>query len=268
MIPIRSQVRVPTLPWAAYSLFALNLLVYLQQFGMDPATEEAFLASWGVTPYWLLHSHHLQTLLTPFTSMFVHGGFFHFASNMWFLLVFAGPVEYTLGRGRFLAYYIIGGLVAVAAQVAVAPASRIPMVGASGAIATVLGAYWVLYPRARILTLLPIFIFLQFIEIPAFVFIILWFLSQVLMGVAGLSMAGDGGVAFFAHIGGTLAGVFLQPALVQCSRTLGFRWRGRRGGRRCGCYLHGCRCGRWCHLYWCGCGSWCGCRRRYFNWRC
>ena len=208
MFPIRSQVRVPTRPWVAYAILAGNAWVFWLQMRMPPAQEQTFVASWGVTPYWLLHSHYLETWLTPLTSMFIHGGLLHFLSNMWFLLVFSAPVEHGLGRTRFFVNYIVGGLLAVVAQVAASPMSRVPMVGASGAIASVLGAYWVLYRHTRIIALVPIFIFLQFMEIPAFIFIAIWFLTQLLMAFGGLANAGEGGVAFFAHLGGFISGVW------------------------------------------------------------
>jgi membrane associated rhomboid family serine protease len=147
------------------------------------------------------------TWYAPLTSMFMHGSWMHLLGNMWFLHIFGNNVEDVMGRGRFLAFYLIAGLAAATAQVLSGPSSPIPMVGASGAIGGVMGAYVMLYPRARIHT----FAFIFFLEVPAFVMLGYWFLLQ-LAGNAATS--GDtGGVAFAAHIGGFLAGLLLTPLL-------------------------------------------------------
>jgi membrane associated rhomboid family serine protease len=141
----------------------------------------------------------------------MHGGWLHVIGNMWFLWVFGDNVEDAMGRLRYVVFYVACGLAAVVAQVLIDPGSSVPMVGASGAIAGVLGAYVVLYPRARIVTLVPIFIILQFVELPAFVFIFVWFGLQLLSGWASLGTVGQdvGGTAFFAHIGGFVCGLAL-----------------------------------------------------------
>lgn len=144
------------------------------------------------------------TWYAPLTSMFLHGSWFHLLGNMWFLHVFGNNVEDVMGRGRFLGFYLLAGLGAAAAQVAQSPSSAIPMVGASGAIGGVMGAYVALYPRARIHT----FVFLFFLELPAIVMLGYWFLLQL----AGSAVANDGGgVAFWAHVGGFLGGLLLTP---------------------------------------------------------
>ena len=149
------------------------------------------------------------TWITVFTSMFLHGSFLHIFGNMLFLVIFGPNVEDAVGRGRYLAFYLLGGLVALAAQVAVGPNSIGPTLGASGAIAAVLGGYILLYPRARVITLVFIVFFFTVVELPAVVLLGLWFLEQLWFGLAGLAgpLAESGGVAYFAHIGGFLFGL-------------------------------------------------------------
>jgi membrane associated rhomboid family serine protease len=148
---------------------------------------------------------------TAFTAMFLHGGFLHIFGNMIFLAIFGPNVEEAMGRVRFTLFYLLGGLVALAAQVLVGPNSTAPTLGASGAIAAVLGGYLVLYPRARILTLVFIVFFVTIIELPAVFLLGFWFLEQVLFGAAGLTnpIGSSGGVAYFAHVGGFLFGLAL-----------------------------------------------------------
>ncbi len=153
----------------------------------------------------------IPTWQTAFTAMFMHGGLLHIAGNMIFLAIFGPNVEEAVGRLKFLAFYLLGGLVALAAQIAVDPNSTAPTLGASGAIAAVLGGYILLYPRARILTLVFIFFFVTIIEVPATLILGFWFVQQVLFGAAGLAnpVGGGGGVAYFAHVGGFLFGLAL-----------------------------------------------------------
>jgi membrane associated rhomboid family serine protease len=148
-------------------------------------------------------------ILTLFTSMFMHGGWLHIIFNMLFLWIFGNNIEDSMGRGRFIGFYLLGGLAAVFSQVAVSPDSQVPTVGASGAIAAVLGGYMLLYPRARVLTVLFLFFFL-FVEIPAVIMIGLWIFLQFLPAIGQLATqeaGGQGGVAYFAHIGGFLFGL-------------------------------------------------------------
>jgi membrane associated rhomboid family serine protease len=153
----------------------------------------------------------VSTWVSAFTAMFMHGGILHIAGNMLFLAIFGPNVEDAMGRLRFTAFYLLGGLVALAAQIAVGPNSTAPTLGASGAIAAVLGGYLVLYPRARILSLVFIVFFVTIIEVPAVFLLGFWFLEQVYFGSANLTnpVGGGGGVAYFAHVGGFLFGVAL-----------------------------------------------------------
>jgi membrane associated rhomboid family serine protease len=159
------------------------------------------------------HIDEAPPLLTLFTSMFMHGGWLHIAGNMLFLWIFGNNIEDAMGRIRFIFFYLLGGLAAVGAQIAVAPNAAVPTVGASGAIAAVLGGYILLYPRARVLTVVFLFIFFTFIEIPAMVMLGFWILLQFLPAVGQLAtpeIGGEGGgVAYFAHLGGFLFGLAL-----------------------------------------------------------
>jgi membrane associated rhomboid family serine protease len=156
----------------------------------------------------------IPTWETAFTAMFMHGGLLHIGGNMIFLAIFGPNVEEVVGRLKYLVFYLLGGLVALAAQIAVDPNSVAPTLGASGAIAAVLGGYILLYPRARILSLIFIVFFVTIIEVPALVILGFWFLEQVLFGAAGLAnpAGGGGGVAYFAHVGGFLFGLALIRA--------------------------------------------------------
>jgi membrane associated rhomboid family serine protease len=156
------------------------------------------------------------------TSMFLHGSWMHLIGNMWFFWIFGNNVEDSMGHLRFLVFYLLTGLMAAAAHVISTPGSPVPTVGASGAISGIMGAYIVLYPGARVTTMIPLFIFIRFVALPAWVFLGLWFLIQLLS--AGADPAGGGGVAFWAHIGGFAAGVLLimvfrNPRLVHAKRS-------------------------------------------------
>ena len=156
---------------------------------------------------------------TPFTAMFMHGSLLHLAGNMLFLWIFGNNIEDSMGRPRFIVFYLLGGLAALAGQVLIDPSSTAPTIGASGAIAAVLGGYAVLHPRARIVTLVLIVFFVTIVELPALLVLGLWFGLQVLYGQAQLSdpAGGGGGVAYFAHIGGFLFGLLLIRAFVLAS---------------------------------------------------
>ncbi len=157
------------------------------------------------------------TWITVFTSMFLHGSFLHIFGNMLFLTIFGPSVEDAMTRPRFLGFYLLGGLVALGAQVAVSPESTVPTLGASGAIAAVLGGYILLYPRARVITLIFIIFFFTIVELPALVLLGLWFLEQLWFGLAGLAgpVGGSEGVAYFAHVGGFVFGLLAIRAFAR-----------------------------------------------------
>ena len=193
-------------------MILLNSAIFIYQFTLGEAVTD-FMYAYGVIPYRFLHlfSSNPAELVTPFTAMFLHGGWLHVIGNMLFLYIFGDNVEDILGHGRYLAFYILCGALSFMAQIALQSNSMVPNVGASGAIAGVLGAYILLFPRARIVTLLPIVIFFTLVEIPAFVFIGIWFVIQFLSGALTLGRADalSGGVAWWVHIGGFIAGMIL-----------------------------------------------------------
>ncbi len=210
-----------------WALVAANVAVFLYQWTLGPSEGQQLVLQWGMQPYYLAEQPRPGSFVTLLTSMFLHGGLMHLLGNMWFLWVFGDNVEDELGHGRFVAFYLLSGLGAAALQIAMDPDSRIPMIGASGAIAGVLGGYLVRHPRARIVTLIPLGFLWHTAELPAFVFILLWFAYQVLLGLLSLGGAAGGGVAWWAHVGGFVAGVLL--VFVMAPRE-GSRGRGRRDG--------------------------------------
>jgi membrane associated rhomboid family serine protease len=214
VIPIRDTNPTRSTPVLTYLLIAINVAIYIHQLRLDPFEEQVFIERFGMIPTLLAHEHYLGSWITPLTSMFIHGGFLHLLFNMWSLFIFGDNVEDVLGKPRYVAFYLLSGFGAAGAQVLVDSSSSVPMVGASGAIAGVLGAYLRLFPRARVLTVIPLFVFFFTQEIPALVFILIWFAMQVLSGVGSLGVAGGGGVAFFAHIGGFVFGILAIRSLL------------------------------------------------------
>ncbi|MBI1804383.1 MAG: rhomboid family intramembrane serine protease [Ignavibacteriae bacterium] len=218
MIPLRDANPSETTPFVNYTLIAVNGFVFLFELSLGRGLN-AFIFDFGLIPSQFLADLQsmnvgLGTFLPLFTSMFLHGGWFHFLGNMLYLYVFGDNVEDKFGHVRYLFFYFTAGLAAALTQVFINQHSEVPMVGASGAIAGVLGAYIFMFPRAKVATLIPIFIFFQVVELPAFVFLGIWFLMQSVSGIFSLRIASDvGGVAFWAHIGGFAAGAILFPFL-------------------------------------------------------
>jgi membrane associated rhomboid family serine protease len=203
MIPLRDVIPSRTPPIVTTAIIIVNALVFVFELTLPQPQLRALFQQFGLVPAHLV-------LPTVLTSMFLHGGWLHVIGNMWCLWIFGDNVEDRMGHARFLVFYILCGTLAAAGQVFVQPASQVPTVGASGAIAGVMGAYLVLYPRSRILTLIPIFVFIQIIEIPAVYFLLFWFVIQFFSGVGALATsAGDaaGGVAFWAHVAGFISGM-------------------------------------------------------------
>ena len=218
MIPLKDINRTRTFPAVTLFLIAVNAAVFVYQLslGSGPLLTGLFY-QFGLVPRALLSFGYWQDAgillgLAPlFTSMFLHGGWMHFLGNMLYLWVFGDNVEDWLGSLRFLLFYLVCGLLAALLQIAVNPASPIPMIGASGAISGVLAAYLVLFPGARVLTFVPILFFFYLVRLPALIFLGLWFLLQFFNGAVSLT-AGDlsmGGTAWWAHIGGFVAGLVL-----------------------------------------------------------
>lgn len=228
MIPLRDHNHAQTRPIATYVLLAINLAVFAYQLTLDVAAERRVGLDYGFVPN-AINQGDLSALSTVVTSMFMHGSILHCASNMWFLHIFGDNIEDALGSARFLAFYFASGIAGAFAQYLFDPSSTIPMIGASGAIAGVLGGYIRLFPHARIVTLIPIFVIMLVREIPAGFFLVIWFGLQLLDGVGALSsVTKGGGVAFFAHIGGFIAGAVLVSIL---GRRQGYRPHGGRDAR-------------------------------------
>jgi membrane associated rhomboid family serine protease len=229
MIPIRDRLPTRTVPFVTYGLIGLNVLSFLWELACMEAGYAEFVRDWGFVPARFLHAPFDDTI-TVFTSMFLHGGWMHIGGNMLFLWIFGDNVEDALGHVRYVAFYLACGVLAAGGQMMVDPASHVPMVGASGAIAGVLAAYVSLYPRARVLVLVPIFIFASFFEFPAWLVILEWFALQLFSGLGALAVpTAHSGVAFFAHIGGFVAGLLLVRLLMLGRETLSYEpWRGWR----------------------------------------
>ena len=223
MIPLRDDIPSRSTPLVTVGLIVANVLVFLYQLSLqmssDPGALRAaqeFVVEFGAVPCRLTGAclspdQFPPPVLTVFTSMFLHGGLFHIGGNMLYLWIFGDNVEDALGHGRFLLFYLLAGVGAAAGQTVVNPASGIPMVGASGAISGVLGAYLLLFPYARILTLITFGFFFRFVYVPALVVLGFWIVVQFINGLGAFQMAAAGreagGVAWFAHIGGFVVGM-------------------------------------------------------------
>jgi membrane associated rhomboid family serine protease len=202
VIPLRDIIPSRTTPYVTVTIIGLNALAFLYELSLGEAVDR-FILSFGLVPASF-------SWITVFTSMFLHGGFLHVGGNMLYLWIFGDNVEDRMGHGRFVAFYLLCGIAAALAQTVINPDSPVPMVGASGAIAGVMGAYFVLYPHSRIVMLVW-FIVIQLVEVPAIIFLGLWFVMQLLSGAFSIasSVQGEpaGGIAFWAHIAGFAAGV-------------------------------------------------------------
>jgi len=215
MFPIWDDTPTKKFPLTTVILIALNSMIFLYQVSLGERFNE-FIYSMGLLPFEI--THHIDILptgpspiyLTIFSSMFMHGSVVHLLGNMLFLWIFGNNVEDYLGRKKFLFFYLICGISAAFTQILFNSDSTVPMVGASGAIAGVLGAYMVLYPRAKITTVIIIIFFIRLIKLPAIVVLGFWIIYQFLYGISSLAATtGEGGVAWFAHIGGFICGVIL-----------------------------------------------------------
>ncbi len=201
MIPLRDVIPSRTTPWVTYLLIGLNVLVFLYENSLGDRQLQRLFFEYGLVPA-------APSLVTAISSMFLHDGWLHIGGNMLSLWIFGDNVEDRMGHGRFIVFYLLAGLVAALTQTIVSAGSPLPLIGASGAIAGVMGAYLVLFPHSRVLVLLFLFIFVDVVEIPAVFFLGFWFLMQVFSGIGRLADSRiSGGVAFWAHAGGFLTGV-------------------------------------------------------------
>ena len=213
MIPLRDTIPSRTFPYVTILLIIFNGLVFLLEMSMGEYLQD-FISIFGIIPTNYFHQASqgglgIITRFIPFfTSIFLHGGWFHVIWNIWFLWIFGDNIEDHFGHFKYLLFYIAYGVIAGLTHVYMNPGSSMPTIGASGAIAGVMGAYIIRYPRAKVLTLIPIFLIFPIINIPAYVFLGFWFLVQFLSGFASLNISGSfGGVAWWAHIGGFVAGM-------------------------------------------------------------
>jgi membrane associated rhomboid family serine protease len=216
MFPLRDTVRPRTHAYVTWSLIAVSVAAFLLETSLRSRTFDSVVLTYGLIPASLSLSDPAGWL-TLLTSIFLHGSWLHLVSNLWMLFIFGDNVEDRLGHGRFLGFYLLSGVVAGLAHSLLAPGSTLPTIGASGAIAGVLGAYFVLFPSARVLTFVPLIILPWLVEIPAFVYLGVWFLLQVTSGLLDLGAAGAfAGIAWWAHIGGFVFGaltalLYLRP---------------------------------------------------------
>jgi membrane associated rhomboid family serine protease len=229
MIPLKDNIPSSRAPVVTVGLIAVNILVFLNQSMLPPQEVAQFIHLYGLIPLEIsggdsLRPHPVPLYATLFTSMFVHGGLFHLGGNMLYLWIFGDNVEDRIGRLRFLVFYLLSGLGAAAVQIWADPASKIPMIGASGAISGVLGAYLFLFPYARVLTLIPLGLFSRVVEIPALVVLGFWIIVQILNGAMTFGTQG-GGVAWLAHVGGFVAGLAMVVVLTGGRR--GRHWENR-----------------------------------------
>ena len=240
MFPLKDNIPTLRTPVVTIALIVINVFTYLflqQKSGIDfsgASLDQAHLTHYGAIPYELTHpgdhcdftstagvvcegqagttgsaGAQLPTIATIFTGMFSHAGLLHLGGNMLFLWIFGNNVEDAMGRGRFLAFYLLGGIAALGGQILVGPDEMVPTLGASGAVAAVLGGYLLLYPRARVVTIVFLILFFTVIELPAIAFLGIWIAQQALFGAADLTnpTGGGGGVAYFAHSGGFACGL-------------------------------------------------------------
>jgi membrane associated rhomboid family serine protease len=225
MIPLRDATPAQSFPAMTVLLIALNVLAFLYELSLGKELD-VFIMQYGAVPLRFILAGQmeqvstLERFLPLFTSMFLHGGWLHLGGNMLYLWIFGDNIEDRLGYVRFVAFYLACGLAAALTQIYIHPTAKIPMVGASGAVAGVLGAYLILFPHAHVLALIPIVFFFQIVELPASLFLVFWFLMQFLSGAIAITGAPyvTGGVAWWAHIGGFVCGVALGFVLPKRKR--------------------------------------------------
>ena len=213
MLPFKDNIPTERFPVITVLLIAVNIAVFFYELSLEAAGRlDGFLTQYGMIPYEITHGVSLvprgfPVFLTLVTSMFLHGGWLHIGGNMLYLWIFGNNVEDSMGRVRFVVFYLGCGLIAGLAQIAVGPASLVPNIGASGAIAGVLGGYLLLFPRAKVTTLVFLVVFITVVQLPAVVVLLFWFLLQLFNGLAVSGSGAGSDVAYFAHIGGFVAGL-------------------------------------------------------------
>lgn len=216
LFPLYDENPTKSFPWVTFSLIIVNVLVFLYELSLQSAGKlPQFFQTAALIPYEITHVVKLTPgvtnigILSIFTSMFMHAGWLHIIVNMWYLWVFGNNVEDSLGHIKYLFFYLLCGIGGGIGHIIAQPNSPVPTVGASGAIAGVLAGYLILFPTARIVTILPIFIFIQIVRVPAILLIGIWIMIQIVSGMGSLSSQASGGTAWFAHVGGFVTGIIL-----------------------------------------------------------
>lgn len=211
MFPLSDSIKSKSFPLVTITFIAINIYVFFKE--LVSVNPDQFVNTYALIPS-SVHLGNPQTLIPFVTAMFLHGGFLHIISNMWFLWIFGDNVESYFGKIWYTALFLGAGLAGNILQFFLSPHSTIPMLGASGAISGVLGAYYILYPHSRIKTLVPIFLFITVIDIPAVIYLFYWFFIQLFSGIASIGSINQnvGGVAFWAHIGGFISGILAAQA--------------------------------------------------------
>lgn len=211
MIPLKDDNPAAVFPFVTIGLIALNIIVFFLQI-ISPADPVKTVFAYGAIPHFLVTFKGVQPVhpvLTIFTSMFMHGGFLHLAGNMLYLWIFGNNIEDKLGHIRFIVFYLLCGVAAAYSHALTEPLAMIPMIGASGAVSGILGAYLLLFPHARVHTLIFLGFYVQMVRLPAILVIGLWIVIQFINGILTQGVAGGGGVAWFAHIGGFVSGILI-----------------------------------------------------------
>jgi membrane associated rhomboid family serine protease len=209
VIPFKDDNPTRTFPYVTIIIIALNVAVFLIE-ALSPESSQQIVYSYGAIPYAITHFRSAQPIapvLTIFTSMFMHGGILHIAGNMLYFWIFGNNIEDVLGHVRFIIFYLFCGVIAAYSYALTAPSSTIPMIGASGAISGILGAYLLLFPKARVHTLIFFGIFIQIVQVPALIVIGFWAIIQLVSGLFTEGMRSQGGIAWFAHVGGFITGL-------------------------------------------------------------
>ena len=223
MFPIRDEIPSRRAPVVTVAILAANVAVFLYQWTLPEVSLQSFVYRFGLVPLRISDAEWAMAVGFPsrgffsfLTSMFLHGGLMHLVSNMWSLWIFGDNIEDRMGRGRFLLFYVTCGLAAGWVHWLTNPASQVPTVGASGAIAGVMGGYLLLFPHSRVLTLVPLFIYPLFIHVPAFLYLGVWIVTQIFSGTMSFGRGAEaGGIAFWAHVGGFGAGLLLVKLLAR-----------------------------------------------------
>jgi len=216
MIPLRDVIPSRTTPYITITIIVLNALAWFYELALPGDILPVFLQIYGVVPA----DFSAATLIS---SMFLHGSWMHVIGNMWYLWIFGDNVEDRMGHVGFLIFYVIAGIAAVMTHILLDPNSSVPLVGASGAIAGVLGAYLVLFPRARILSLIPFGFFSRFVHVPAIYFLPIWFVLQLISGLGSMVAGQAEGIAWWAHVGGFVAGMVLAFVFARRPRPVGWQ---------------------------------------------